>query len=481
MRKTVGLLVLSTLASCSLKPINRNTASKTHQVDNKPSVPSELMVKAASTHHSQAATTNENASEAIQVYADQTNRESLDVIVENNEVKNESQEAIPFLAPMYNDTVAGWVDYFTNKDKARFERFLTNGEKYRSIIEEVFKEHGLPQELFYVGLIESGYYLGAKSIAKAVGPWQFMPATGRRYGLVVSHSIDERRSIYKATHAAARYFTDLYNIFGSWELALSAYNAGEYGVIRRITAAKTRDFYELCRLNKLPKETQNYVPKVLAVMKIMENPERYGVEIRKPELDIYANTQDLSLKGSTSLTTIANKLNTNVQTLKVLNPDIMGYSTPALYSRPFVMRIPSPGNHVNLSELAAKENPIKNVAKQDYVQNTQKRYASNSTYHRVRRGENLSLIAKKYRTSVVQLKRMNRISGNFLKVGQSLKVRQAQATSSRANSLRYVVKRGDSLTEIARNNRSTVQKIMRINKLKRSTIYPGQRLLISQN
>src|SRR5690606_21088104 len=113
---------------------------------------------------------------------------------------------------------------FTVKQRDRFQRFLNNGEEYRHHIEAIFQEYGLPKELYYVGLIESGYYLGARSHASAVGPWQFIRGTGRRYGLRINSDIDERRDLFKSTHSAAQYFKDLHKMFSSWELALAAYN-----------------------------------------------------------------------------------------------------------------------------------------------------------------------------------------------------------------------------------------------------------------
>jgi hypothetical protein len=163
-----------------------------------------------------------------------------------------------------------WVDYFTKKNRERFQRFINNGEEYRHHIEEVLMQYGLPKELYFVGLIESGYYLGAKSHASAVGPWQFIRATGKRYGMKINREIDERQDLFKATHAAAKYFKDLHNMFSSWELALAAYNAGENGVLRRIIKYGTRDYYQLSRRKKLHSETINYVPKVLAAMHIMK-------------------------------------------------------------------------------------------------------------------------------------------------------------------------------------------------------------------
>jgi len=194
-----------------------------------------------------------------------------------------------------------WVEYFTKKNRERFQRFINNGEEYRHHIESILVEQGLPKELYYVGLIESGYYLGAKSHASAVGPWQFIKGTGTRYGLRVTSEIDERRDLFKATKAAAMYFKDLHNVFSSWELALAAYNAGEYGIIRRIMKHGTRDFYELSRNKQLPSETINYVPKVLAAMHIINNAKKYGFDIPKKQNRFFDLTELKAIKKNVPL------------------------------------------------------------------------------------------------------------------------------------------------------------------------------------
>jgi membrane-bound lytic murein transglycosylase D len=262
-------------------------------------------------------------SQIINNYKWKSQKRDLDSII-----INENQKKPEFLKVVKNDKVDFWIKYFAQKDKARFERFVKNGEKYRRIIQETFEDYGLPADLYYVGLIESGYYLGAKSHANAVGPWQFIKDTAKRYGLVVKPGIDERRNIVKSTQAAALFFQDLYNIFGSWELALSAYNAGEYGVIRRIRGADTRDYYELSAMKVLPKETRHYIPKVIAAKTIYENPRKYNLNIRKSNIDIYKNTKQIKLKRSININSLAKNTGVNVNAIKKLNPDLYWKQIP---------------------------------------------------------------------------------------------------------------------------------------------------------
>src|SRR5690606_26447013 len=275
----------------------------------------------------------------------------------DRELPDSEEDKIPyernFLIKKNTKRMQFWVDYFTKKNRDRFQRFINNGEEYRHIIEKVFEEHGLPKELYYVGLIESGYYLGARSHASAVGPWQFIKGTGSRYGLKITNEIDERQDLFKASRAAAMYFKDLHNVFSSWELALAAYNAGEYGIIRRIMKHGTRDFYELSRNKQLPSETINYVPKVLAAMHVVENAKRYGCNIPKYNIRLVDRTELIPSIKNVSLSVIANRLNVHVRLLKKLNPELKGNKTPRRFAGTYMLRIPQSRYAYNLKNLTA--------------------------------------------------------------------------------------------------------------------------------
>ena len=178
-----------------------------------------------------------------------------------------------------NKFVKVWIDYFTKYDRERLKRFLKRGQQFKEIVQNTLKENDLPQELYYLAMIESGYQNHARSSAQAVGVWQFISGTATRYGLKVDHFVDERKDPIRSTEAAAKYLRDLYNVFGSWHLAMAAYNAGEMRVLRAIFKARTRNFWELVESKALPRETSEYVPKFIAMSLIAENPEKYSLEI----------------------------------------------------------------------------------------------------------------------------------------------------------------------------------------------------------
>ena len=175
-----------------------------------------------------------------------------------------------------NAIVDRWVKYFTGPGRASFSVWLGRGGRYIKLFRQILKEHQLPQDLAYLSLIESGFSPKARSRAGAVGPWQFMPGTARRMGLKINYYVDERRHPMKSTRAAAAYLTKLYEEFGDWHLALSAYNAGERRIARAIRRSKQKDYWSLARTRYLPNETRNYVAKYLAGMIIAKNPEVFG-------------------------------------------------------------------------------------------------------------------------------------------------------------------------------------------------------------
>ena len=407
--------------------------------------------------------------QVINEFKADSQRSELDTAIKSEVIVKKD---VTFLADVRNKKVEFWINYFTTRNKAGLERFIKNGEKYKPIIEEIFSKYGLPLELYYVGIVESGYYNRARSHAGAVGPWQFIKGTARRYGLKVTKSIDERKNIYKSTQAAALYFQDLYNIFGSWELALAAYNAGEYGIIRRIRGANTRKYYELSRRKIIPKETRNYVPKVLAVKEIIENPKKYNITIEKPHHNIFEHTKAITIKNSVKVSTLAKKLKLEPGVLKALNHDILGHYIPYLGRKGFEVFIPNKSkiSEKDLNQFLASIRQTKKTKKiNKTLANT------NLQIHTVRQNESLYSISKRYGLTVKKLKTVNRLQTSKIYVGQQIKLPTKQYTKALYS---YVVRKGDNLSKIASMFNIRLKKIKSMNNLKKTIVFVGQKLKV---
>lgn len=235
--------------------------------------------------------------------------------------------------PVYDDipiesnaSVRKWVYYFTHENRDRFDRFMLRGGRYRILVQEILEENGVPAEMYYLGMIESGYASKAQSAARAAGIWQFIAPTARRYGLRVDRNVDERLDVLRSTKAAARYLKDLKNEFGSWYMAMAAYNCGEGRVRRAIRRNRTSDFWTLAHRRALPAETVDYVPKFQAAMRIARNPGQYGfgkvTHYEFPEVKMVKIRQDLAIEE------IARRNNVSLASLKALNPHLLKARVP---------------------------------------------------------------------------------------------------------------------------------------------------------
>lgn len=246
----------------------------------------------------------------------------------------------------YNRRVSFWINYFQSKGRNWFGDWLESSSKYLPFIQKELKDMGLPQDLAYMVMIESGFNHNAKSGANAVGPWQFVQATGQRYGLKVNWWLDERRDLQKSTQAAIRYIRDLYKDFGSWYLVAASYNMGENGLRRQINKFKTKDFWALSRQGALPVETMDYVPKILAAMLISKSPGLYG-------FTDFAHLAPLEYEvvvapGGIDLNPLADHIGVTRKSLKDLNAElILGYVPSQISKHP--IRIPK-GSMMMVSE-----------------------------------------------------------------------------------------------------------------------------------
>jgi hypothetical protein len=234
-----------------------------------------------------------------------------------------------------NDSVENHLEYFTLSGRVTFQRWLDRSERYLPLMREIFREKNLPEELAYLAMIESGFDPYAVSPAQAVGPWQFMPATGRSYGLRIDQWVDERKDPVKSTRAAAQHLTDLYNLFDSWPLALAAYNAGAGKVQRALLRAPSGEFSDLNLSRYIRKETKQYVPRYMAAAIIARDPEAYGFSVANDGPFTY---DEVTVENSTDLRLIGRWLGCTQEEIRELNPELEQGATPP--GSPYVLRLP---------------------------------------------------------------------------------------------------------------------------------------------
>ncbi len=238
---------------------------------------------------------------------------------------------------VYNRRVESCIRFFQTTGRAPFQLWMQRMGHHRPLISRKLREAGMPQNLIYLAMIESGFNCRAYSRSHAAGLWQFIPSTGKNYGLHQDWWIDERYDPEKATDAAIAYLKDLYELFGDWHLAMAAYNAGENGIRRALRKSRYSDFWNLPRRSIKP-ETQNYVPKIIAATLICKNPAQYGFDSMPPFGAVEFDT--VLVEHCIALDTLAWCANTNLDTLRFLNPSLRRFCTPPHMS-PFVMRVPA--------------------------------------------------------------------------------------------------------------------------------------------
>ncbi len=227
-----------------------------------------------------------------------------------------------FDIPMaYNSDVRKWIRYFQGRGRDHFKKWLERSHRVLPQMQQILVSEGLPRDLAYMSMIESGFFPHAKSHASAVGPWQFMKPTGQQYGLRVSWWIDERRDFEKSTRAAARYLKFLYSVFKAWHLVAAGYNAGENYVLRKLTRHRTDNFWILSARGGLYDETREYVPKLLAATLISKAPSLYG--FRNLQLEPQIDYDTFMAPGGSDLKRLADFLGVTHQHLLDLNPDLL--------------------------------------------------------------------------------------------------------------------------------------------------------------
>jgi membrane-bound lytic murein transglycosylase D len=350
-----------------------------------------------------------------------------------------------------NEHVENQIKIFQTAEREFFEKSYKRSGLFRQMILEELRKAGLPEELSWVPLIESGFQVRAYSRARALGLWQFISSTGYRYGLKRDRWIDERMDPIKATQAALKYLSDLHSHFGDWTTALASYNCGEYKVKKVIRNQRFNyldNFWDLYLM--LPRETASFVPRFIATLLIVNDPEKYGFNLPTP--DSPQEFVRLPMNSPIRLSSLSKAMGLKDDVLPSLNPELRHGATPGYE---YVLRVPL--GFAEKAMIALNSLPTWIPPEATY------------RIHRVRRGESLSLIAQRYRTSISAIARLNGLRRvNLIKSGQRLKIPVSGRSYASApppklvkegEKLIYIVRRGDSLYKIASAFSTTVGKI----------------------
>ncbi len=377
-----------------------------------------------------------------------------------------------------NDQVQYYLDLFQGKQRNYYSAWLARSTAYRPHIEAELKKAGLPKDLVFLAMIESGYNPSAYSPANACGLWQFIEGTGRTYGLKTDAWVDERRDPEKATQAAIAYLSKLHRQFDDWYLAVAAYNTGERRIDDISTAIGTKDFWEISATDSLYTETKRYVPKLIAAIIIGRDPKKYGftdIDYQSPR-----QHEEISVPGNISLEAVADTGNIPIKELRLLNNELRKNQTPP--NGRYTLKVP-----VGSKELiAANIDNLKPVSRTVYAT------------HTVKKGDSLTSICKQYNISKTTLLKANNLRSASLKNGQRLQIpttstqyilaqqdkmpaaETAQKQKSVQQPLRHQVQAKDTLASVARQYKVSAKDLMRWNNLSpNSTLKPGQKLALA--
>lgn len=404
----------------------------------------------------------------------------------------ELEQTIPL---EFNDRVRSFVDFFTIKNREYTVGVLNRKDRYFEVFEPILAKYNMPDELKYLAIVESGLRSNAVSRANAVGPWQFISSTGKMYGLKGNWYVDDRMDPYQATDAAARHLQDLYNMFDDWELAMAAYNCGPGNVRKAIRrSGYKKKFWEIYRY--LPRETRGYVPQFVAMVYVMNHAEDHN--LFPTEVEYQMDFDTVMVSQYFHLETFANQLNLCLDDLLMLNPDIKRGALPE-GTRNYALKVPLDlkdtivANRTFLYDTAGK------VGKKELeylARNTPgSTYGRQKQVYRVRSGDVLGTIARRYHVRVSDIKKWNNLRSNMIRIGQRLAIWVLPTYNSQTKNLYratartnnqpdlngkkvYHVKTGDSLWSISRSTNQSIETIKELNQLKSNNIQPGQALII---
>lgn len=409
----------------------------------------------------------------------------------------------------YNQGLENIIKHYLKNRKKAYERLMSLSQYYFPFFEEALAKYNVPLEIKYLAVVESALNPRAVSKAGATGLWQFMYGTGKQYNLDINTFTDERSDMLKATEAACQYMVNMYAIFGDWDLVLASYNAGPGNVTKAIRRSGGKQNYWNIR-PYLPKETQGYVPAFLATMYVFEFHKEHGIKPNKPVANHFA-TDTILIKNKISFKQLSDVLDISVEQLQFLNPSYKRDFIPFIKDKKHYVRLPLDKVAIFTSnepkiyayaeyEFNKREKPFFNP---DYVAGTESESVIKTKYHKVRRGETLGGISKKYGVTISEIKKWNKLKSNSAPLGRNLKIiteEQVVAVATPAKSKSnvaekvqdsvlqksqikpnelHVVEKGESLYSIAKKHNVTRDDIKTWNNLEDENILIGSSLLVS--
>ncbi|MGL1887199.1 MAG: transglycosylase SLT domain-containing protein [Reichenbachiella sp.] len=444
----------------------------------------------------------------MNVWAQENPHEEIPVL--SYELMQDGMSCLEKSVPLtFNERVFSFADYFIIRNREYTKGVVQKSTLYFPIFEEVLAKHGMPEELKYLSIIESGLNPHAMSRVGAGGLWQFMPATGKYFGLSQSFYIDERMDPWESTEAACKYLKSLYSMFGDWEMALAAYNTGPGNVrkaIRRSGYKKT--FWGI--FNYLPRETRSYVPQYAAMVYVINHAAEYNLLDINTELQYFPEFDTVHVSGYMNVETFTNQIGMCEDDLLVLNSQIIRGALPE-GTKTYALKIPMQYvDSVRVNKVAWLDSASKVGKKElEYMarNNPGSIYGRERVIYKVRSGDVLGSIAERHHVRLSDLKKWNNLTSNMIRVGQRLNIWVLPRYSSKTKSLYavkvpvsttpakpvkkpepiiidggkyHLVRSGDSLWSIANlYDGISIDNIKNLNNLTSSRIDPGQKLLIS--
>ncbi|HEX9981591.1 MAG TPA: LysM peptidoglycan-binding domain-containing protein [Flavobacterium sp.] len=429
----------------------------------------------------------------------------------------------------YNPGLENIIKSFLKNRKRSYERLMAISEYYFPMFEEALARQNIPLEIKYLAVVESALNPKAVSRVGATGLWQFMYQTGKQYNLGIDSYVDERSDPLKASEAAAQYMSNMYKIFGDWDLVLASYNSGPGNVAKAIRRSGGRQNYWNIRKH-LPKETQGYVPAFLATMYIYEYHKEHGIKPERALVKHFA-TDTVMVKRQLTFKQISQLLDIPVAQLEMLNPSYKLKTVPSYGDKDHYLRLPIDKAAIYASnedkiyayadhESAKRERPYSSqqaYASRDTSSSykTERTTVSRTKYHKVRRGDSLGEISNKYGVSVAELKKWNKLKGNSIPAGKSLRIITTERVATRvkkdekpvvaakneaiaavdvkdikkdeiasteeARPQTYVVQPGDNLSAIARKNNVSVNQIKEWNNFEDNNLLAGTKIIVAKS